>query len=176
MADDIPKRDAQTVTPDWQSTSQRLIEGVVVKKLPCVEDERGELAEIYREDWGVSGAPVTSVHQLTVRPRKIKGWHMHGQNDDRLFVSMGFVRLVLFDSRTDSATTGAVNTFFLSERNRALVVVPRGVFHAIQNVGEVDALLVSLPTALYDYHEPDKYRLPLKNSLIPFDFADLPGW
>lgn len=176
MSNDSPKRDAETVTPDWQPAAQRLIAGVVMKRLPCLEDERGELVEIYRADWSILDAPVTSVHQLTVRPRKIKGWHMHKESDDRLFVSMGFVRIALFDARSDSETMGQVNTFFLSERNRAIVVVPRGVFHAIQNVGEVDALLVSLPTALYCYGHPDKYRLPVKNSLIPFDFDDLPGW
>lgn len=175
MLDDL-KRDVETVTPDWQPASQLLIKGVVVKPLRGLEDERGELVEIYREDWGISDAPVTSVHQLTVRPRKIKGWHMHKESDDRLFVSMGFVRIVLFDSRSHSGTTGLINSFFLSERNRAIVTVPRGVFHAIQNIGEADALLVSLPTTLYNYSAPDKYRLPLDNALIPFNFDDCPGW
>ena len=175
MPDITPRKDRQSVTRDLDSI-QPLLAGVVVKPIKTLEDERGDLVEIYRPDWGIISAPVTSVHQVMIRPKKVKGWSMHKANDDRLFVSMGFVRVALFDGRADSPTHEMLNLFTCSERNRTLIVVPRGVFHAIQNVGEGDAIIISLPTALYDYEDPDKYRLPLKNPLIPFSFDDLPGW
>ena len=175
MSDTTPRKDQQSITRDWEST-QALIAGVVVKPIKTLEDERGDLVEVYRQDWGTTSAPVTSVHQVTIRPRKIKGWSMHLKNDDRLFVSLGFVRVALFDARADSPTRDRLNLLSFSERNRSLIVVPRGVFHAIQNVGQTDAIIISLPTALYDYEDPDKYRLPLNNALIPFSFDDPPGW
>jgi dTDP-4-dehydrorhamnose 3,5-epimerase len=36
--------------------------------------------------------------------------------------------------------------------------------------------MFNLPTWPYDHADPDKYRLPIKNDLIPFDFDDGPGW
>ena len=62
------------------------------------------------------------------------------------------------------------------EHHRGLLVIPAGVYHAAQNVGTVDAYLVNPPTRAYDHADPDKYRLPLKNDLIPFAFEDGLGW
>jgi dTDP-4-dehydrorhamnose 3,5-epimerase len=69
-----------------------------------------------------------------------------------------------------------LNLFTVSERSRALVVIPRGVYHALQNVGETEAMFVNMPTAAYDHANPDKCRLPIRNDLIPLAFEDLPGW
>jgi len=63
----------------------------------------------------------------------------------------------------------------VSERNRALVVFPQGVYHAIQNIGESEATFVNMPTRAYDHADPDKYRLPIRNDLIPYAFDDGPG-
>ncbi len=68
-----------------------------------------------------------------------------------------------------------MNVFTITERNRALVVIPRFVFHARQNVGETEAAFVNMPSRPYDHANPDKYRLPLKNDLIPFSFDDGEG-
>jgi dTDP-4-dehydrorhamnose 3,5-epimerase len=63
-----------------------------------------------------------------------------------------------------------LNVFTLSERNRKLLVIPHGVFHAARNIGETEAVFVNMPNRAYDHADPDKYRLPLKNDYIPFDF------
>jgi dTDP-4-dehydrorhamnose 3,5-epimerase len=86
------------------------------------------------------------------------------------------VRWALYDHRPESPTYKLLNIFTFSERNRALLVIPRGVFHAVQNIGQTEAMVISLPTRLYDHADPDKYRLPIKNDLIPFAFDDGPGW
>jgi dTDP-4-dehydrorhamnose 3,5-epimerase len=54
-----------------------------------------------------------------------------------------------------------------------MFVIPRGVYHACMNVGAVDAIFINFPTNLYNYDSPDKYRLPLKNDIIPYDFSDI---
>jgi len=40
----------------------------------------------------------------------------------------------------------------------------------------VDAYFVNLPTRPYAHDDPDKYRLPPRNDLIPFAFDERPGW
>lgn len=170
-----PLRDAQTVTPDGRVTRD-LLDGVVVRMATTLADERGELCEVYNPAWGLSGEPLVYAYQVVVRPQKIKGWAVHYEQDDRMFVSLGVLKIVLYDGRAGSPTAGHVNELVLGERNRGLVIVPRGVFHAVQNVGTTDAVFINLPTRPYDHAAPDKYRLPPDTDQIPYRFQTRPGW
>jgi dTDP-4-dehydrorhamnose 3,5-epimerase len=169
-----PVQDRQTVTPEGARTAPR-IAGVVVRPAVTHLDERGELCEIYNPAWGVHSEPLVDVYQTMVRPHKVKGWVLHYLQDDRIFVSLGTLRWVLYDARDGSPTRGTIEEIFLSERSRALLVIPRGVYHAVQNVGDHDAYFVNLPTRPYDHASPDKYRLPLDTDLIPFRFEERLG-
>ncbi|MBD0324626.1 MAG: hypothetical protein ICV72_14770 [Aldersonia sp.] len=82
----------------------------------------------------------------------------------------------MFDDRADSPTHRQLDVFTVTERNRALVVIPAGVYYAIHNIGVDDAFFVNMPTEPYNHENPDKYRLPIKNDLIPFAFEDEAGW
>lgn len=175
MSSSGPRKDLATVTPDFTSLSPR-IEGVVIKHVPPVEDERGEICEVYRPSWGVNPDPLVYVYAITIRPGRIKGWVQHRLQEDRIFLLRGTIRFGLFDDRPSSPTYRLLNLFTISERNRGLVIVPRGVFHALQNIGETEAMFVNMPTRAYDHADPDKFRLPIKNDLIPFAFDDPPGW
>jgi len=169
-----PKKDPQTVTPDG-TLLQPLIDGVRVRMATTQVDERGTLSELYNPAWGFEEAPLVYVYQVSLRPKKIKGWVVHRLQDDRLFISQGTLRVVLYDDRADSPTHRMVNELFLSEWNRGLLRIPRGVYHALQNVGDTDALFINMPTRAYNHADPDKYRLPLDNDLIPFKFKDGSG-
>ena len=123
-----------------------MIEGVVIRLAKTLIDERGELCEIYNTAWGIVDAPLVYVYQAVLRPGKIKGWVYHELQTDRLFVSLGFLKIVLFDMRQDSPTSGMINEVHLSERNRGLLIIPSMVAHAVQNIGNTDGL----------YREPPK--------------------
>ena len=166
-----PIKDEPSVTPDGESL-QPLIDGVKVRYQRPIEDARGEITEVYRGSWGLHEAPLVYVYQVSVRPGMIKGWVVHERQDDRLFHILGTTRWVLYDDRDGSPTKGLLNEFVFSEKNRAVMVIPRGVYHAVQNIGTFDAVFVNMPTRPYEHGDPDKFRLPLKNSLIPFSFDD----
>ncbi|PYJ72186.1 MAG: hypothetical protein DME75_05715 [Verrucomicrobia bacterium] len=102
-------------------------------------------------------APIVYVYQFTIRPGKVKGWHIHHLHDDRIFISQGTVKVVLYD-------------------NRPLMVIPAYVFHAHHNVGQTEALFISMPTRIYNHESPDVYRLPLDNNTIPYRFEQRMGW
>lgn len=170
-----PLKDRQTVSPGGEPV-ERLIEGVVVRPARPQVDKRGEVVEIYDPAWGVHPDPLVYVYQISLRPGAIKGWVVHRLQDDRIFLSRGTVRWGLYDDRPDSPTQGRLNLLTISERYRVLMVIPRGVFHAVENVGTDEAVFINLPTAPYNHADPDKHRLPLKNDLIPFAFDDGRGW
>lgn len=165
------KKDRQTVTPDGVSVAP-LIDGVVIQRVPPQEDERGEVVEIWNRTWPGLDFPVVHVYQVSTRPGQVRAWTMHLRQDDRLFVSRGRLRFGLYDDREDSPTRGMLSVFTLSDHQRAMVRIPSGVWHGVQNVGEVDGVFINLPSRPYHYEDPDKFRLPLTNDLIPFDFGD----
>ena len=168
-------QDRQTVTSEGRSVSP-LIEGVVVQSSTTHEDDRGTLCEIIGPHRPPHPAPLVYVYQFTIRPGKIKGWHSHHLHDDRIFISQGHVKVVLYDNRPESPTFGVVNEIFRSEQDRTVMVIPAHVFHAHENIGATDALFISMPTRAYNHSAPDVYRLPLDTDQIPYSFNDRRGW
>jgi dTDP-4-dehydrorhamnose 3,5-epimerase len=84
--------------------------------------------------------------------------------------------VVLFDDRPDSPTYRMVNEIYRHETHRTVMVIPAFVFHAHQNVGDRDALFISMPTRFYDHASPDVYRLPVENDYVPYRFEQRLGW
>lgn len=170
-----PKKDAQTVTPEGKSVKKK-IDGLIIHPLILHEDERGGLMEGYNPAWNINPDPLVYVYQTSIRPGKVKGWVVHKKQEDRIFPCLGTMQWAFYDDRPNSPTYKLLNIFTLSERNRALFITPRGVFHAVKNVGDNEAIFINMPTRPYDHADPDKYRLPLKNDLIPFSFEQSQGW
>jgi len=168
------KRDIQTT--DGQGNLIRdLIDGVKVRAATVIPDQRGTVVEVYNPIWGLHEDPLVYVYRFTVRPGMIKGWAMHRTFDDRYFVSDGHAKIALFDDRSESPTYKKINEVYLTQDNRGVLVIPRGVFHAVQNIGTTDAIFFSMPTEPYNYENPDKYRLPLDTDYIPYNF-EKSGW
>ena len=170
-----PVKEEQTVDSTGEPVG-KLIDGVVVRYARTHPDERGDLCEIYNPAWGLLNAPLVYVYQVTVRPGKVRGWVVHKEQDDRLFVSFGTLKIVLYDSREDSSTYGELNQIYLGDHNRGVVIIPRGVYHAMQNISERLAMFINMPTEPYRHEDPDKYRLSLANDVIPYSFEDRLGW
>jgi dTDP-4-dehydrorhamnose 3,5-epimerase len=164
-----PIKDKQTVSPDGQPLNPQ-IAGVVLDRRVLQEDERGELIEIYNPAWGLSSDPLVYAYMVSIRPGQVKGWVLHKHQDDRLFIVRGVIRIALFDNRTESPTYRMLSVQVISERGRALLIIPKGVYHALKNIGDGDCSFINLPTVPYQHADPDKYRLPLRNDLIPFAF------
>ncbi|HYV38214.1 MAG TPA: dTDP-4-dehydrorhamnose 3,5-epimerase family protein [Gemmataceae bacterium] len=168
-------KDVQTVTTDGRPTA-KLIEGVVIRPAVTHPDDRGSLCEIFNPAWGVHPSPLVYVYQFTIRPGMVKGWHVHHLHDDRIFISQGTVKVVLYDDRPDSPTYQIVNEIYRSDLQRNLMIIPAFVWHAHQNVGSSDALMISMPTRPYNHADPDVYRLPVDNDVIPYKFEKRLGW
>lgn len=171
-----PNKDQQTVTTSGERL-QSYIDGVRLHYVNTQVDERGTLVEIYNPAWNFHEAPLVYVYQMTIRPNHVKGWVVHFEQDDRLFLNQGTVKIVLYDDRPDSSTYQRINEIFMSEYRRGLIIFPKGVYHAIHNIGNEDASLINMPTKPFNHANPDKYRLPLENDVIPYRFdTNKLGW
>lgn len=168
-------QDRQTATPSGEPLIEP-IEGVKIRSATTIADGRGTLCEIFNPAWDFHPAPLAYVYQFTIRPGKIKGWHSHRLHDDRIFISRGTVKVVLYDDRPESSTYKKISEIVRSEHDRTLMVIPAFVFHAHQNIGDEEALFISLPTRAYNHLSPDVYRLPIGTDYIPYQFQAKVGW
>jgi dTDP-4-dehydrorhamnose 3,5-epimerase len=162
-----PTQRAQSVTPEGKYVAPT-IDGVRVRPAITHPDKRGSVCEIISEGW--EDEPIVHVYEITIRPGVVKGWVKHELQDDRLFMAAGSIRLVLYDDREGSPTRGLVTEQCFDEHTRALVRVPAGVWHAVENVGISDLRMINSPTRAYNHESPDKWELPLDTELIPFSF------
>lgn len=148
---------------------QKLIEGVKMKQLKVVADERGRVMEILRNDDELF-EKFGQVYMTTNYPGVIKAWHYHKLQVDNVTCVKGMLKIVLYDNRKDSKTKGLINEFFVGEHNPILVQIPKEVYHGWKNIGSDEAIAVSIPTLPYNYEKPDEYRKAYNDPEIPYDW------
>ena len=125
-----------------------MINGVIIKKIKKNSDERGWLAEFYRQDQ-VACRPAMAYVSLT-KPGVTRGPHEHKfQADGFVFMGPGNFELYLWDRRENSRTNGQYLKIQAGENNPALVIVPPGVVHGYKNISNADGWCINLPDKLY---------------------------
>lgn len=147
-----------------------MIEGVKVRRLRFIPDERGFLMEILRSDWE-EYEKFGQVYVTAAYPGVVKAWHYHKLQTDHFVCLHGMAKVVLYDRRNDSPTYGEVNEFFIGELNPCLIKIPPSVVHGFKGVSQDVALIVNVPTELYNYDDPDEHRLPYDTDEIPYEWA-----
>lgn len=152
----------------------KLIEGVAVKRLKVIPDERGFLMEMLRSDDEIF-KKFGQVYLSVAYPGIVKGWHYHKKQTDNFTVVKGMLKVVLYDQRDASTTKGMLNEFFMGEKNPMLLVVPPMVVHGVKAVGGEAGYLVNCPTEPYNYDEPDEYRIDPHSGEVPYDWGRKDG-
>ncbi|UCD84415.1 MAG: dTDP-4-dehydrorhamnose 3,5-epimerase family protein [Deltaproteobacteria bacterium] len=147
-----------------------MIEGVVVKKLRLIPDERGRLMEILRSD-DEFFVKFGQVYMTSAYPGVVKGWHYHKKQVDNMAVVRGMMKVVLYDNREDSPTFKEVNEFFMGEHNPLLVKIPSLVMHGFKCISEQEAIAVNCPTEVYNYDSPDEFRVDPHDNDIPYSWS-----
>jgi dTDP-4-dehydrorhamnose 3,5-epimerase len=151
-----------------------MIEGVKVKKLKVIPDERGLLMEMMRDD-DEFFQKFGQVYLSVVYPGVVKGWHYHKKQTDHFVFVKGMAKVVLYDTREQSKTKGEVNEFFMGEQNPILLVIPPFVLHGMKGIGVEPAYLVNTPTEHYIYNEPDEFRMDPHSPDVPYDWSRKDG-
>lgn len=151
-----------------------MIEGVVVKKLGAICDERGRLMEVLRSD-DEFYQDFGQLYLTTAYPGVTKAWHYHLKQTDHLCCVSGMLKIVLFDSREKSPTKGEINEFFVGAHNPALILIPPLVYHGFKCISETEAVVLNVPTKVYDRREPDEYRVDPHSGEVPYDWERKDG-
>ena len=146
-----------------------MIQGVEIKKLKVMKDERGKLMEILRSDDKIF-AKFGQVYFTTAYPGTTKAWHYHKKQDDHFCCIAGLMRLALYDARPKSKTYKEVNDFELGLDNPQVVKIPKGVYHGFKCISQEEAIVINVPTYPYNPAKPDEYRIDAFDNAIPYDW------
>lgn len=148
-----------------------MVHGVEIRGLTINADERGHLAEIFRDDWDeYDPQPKMSYYSLTF-PGIVRAWHRHTEGQvDYFTCPNGRIKIGIYDDRDDSPTQGKHTTFVIGEHNQKVVRIPGDCWHGFKAIGPEPALLINFPTELYNYDDPDEERLPYDTDKIPIDW------
>ena len=126
------------------------IKGVIVRKLAKAADSRGWLAELYRNDELDGEFFPTMAYISSTNPGVTRGPHEHREQADFFcFIGPSNFKLRMWDNREDSETFCCVTTIVVGQENPAAVLVPAGVVHAYQNIGETEGIVINCPNKLY---------------------------
>ncbi len=151
-----------------------MIDGVKIKKLKVIPDERGRLMEMLRSDDELF-IKFGQVYMTTAYPGVVKAWHYHKKQVDNFVVVKGMMKVVLCDNRKDSPTHGEVNEFFMGEHNPILLQIPANVYHGFKCISEREAIVINCSTEPYNPNSPDEYRIPPDSKEIPYDWKRKDG-
>ena len=151
-----------------------MIQGVRIKELRVIPDERGRLMEILRED-DDQFQRFGQIYATTTLPGVVKAWHLHRNQTDNICCIHGMIKLALYDDRENSPTRGEINQYYLGVYQPRLVQVPEGVYHGWMCVSPEEAIIINVPTEAYDYDNPDEVRLDPHDNDIPYDWERKDG-
>ena len=126
------------------------IDGVVFRPISPFKDQRGWLAELFREDELPAEQHPVMAYVSETLAGVARGPHEHvDQTDFFAFLGPGEFCLYLWDARPNSPTRGHRMKTVVGESNKQCVVVPPGVIHAYKNVGTTSGWVFNAPNHLY---------------------------
>jgi dTDP-4-dehydrorhamnose 3,5-epimerase len=144
------------------------IQGVSVRQLRRLPDERGMIMHMLRAD-DPHFEQFGEIYFSCVYPGAIKAWHIHRQMTLNYAVPHGMIKLVLYDDRDGSVTRGQLMEIFTGDANYALITIPPMVWNGFKGIGDTMAIVANCATVAHDSEEIDR-RDPLDPS-IPYDWS-----
>lgn len=136
-----------------------MIDGVEVKELKVISDERGRLMEIFRvSEFGMVPHQVymTTAYENVVKDKD--NFHMHKEQTDFFCCIKGKIKLVLVDTREGSRTKGEIDELEIGEDNFSLVKIPKKILHAFKSL-KGESIIINCIDNEYNKEDPDEFRI-----------------
>jgi dTDP-4-dehydrorhamnose 3,5-epimerase len=126
------------------------IKDVLVRDLRQLNDRRGWLVELFRHDELTAEFFPAMAYISSTSPGVTRGPHGHVHQADLFcFLGPSNFKLRMWDNRRESETFGNMMTLVVGADDPKAVLVPKGVVHAYQNIGETDGMVINCPNRLY---------------------------
>jgi dTDP-4-dehydrorhamnose 3,5-epimerase len=109
--------------------------GVTLTSLTTHPDERGELTEIFRNEWHHSPLPLQWIVSRSAA-NTLRGVHVHAHHWDYFCVVAGEIVVGLHDLRPAAPTVGRSAMLRLNGAQLQMLVIPAGVAHGFYSPGD----------------------------------------
>ena len=133
-----------------------MLEGIKVKPIKRLQDERGFFCEVMRTDWmDLFGEDkIAQANHSFTFPNVIRAWHRHLRGQVDYFLALkGTIKICAFDDRT-----AELNEVVSSGSDLQVVRIPGYYWHGFKAVGNEPAMLLYFTTNLYNPADPDEER------------------
>jgi dTDP-4-dehydrorhamnose 3,5-epimerase len=143
-----------------------MLNGIVVKSLKRIPDERGFFTEIFRNDWKdlFEEEEIAQANLSISYPNIVRAWHKHERGQiDYFVVVKGALKICAYDDATQE-----LDEIISTGDNLQVVKIPGHYWHGFKVVGNKRAMLVYLVNRLYDHTNPDELRKSWNDpSIVP---------
>jgi dTDP-4-dehydrorhamnose 3,5-epimerase len=129
-----------------------MINGIKITPLKQIVDERGKIMHMIRNDSKIF-EKFGEIYFSTVNPGFVKAWHLHKENTLNYVCIKGKVKLVLFDDRKDSSTTGQHQELILSPEDYFLVTIPPFIWNGFKGLSDSDSIIANCMTLPHNEKE-----------------------
>lgn len=144
------------------------IDGVVVRPLRRIPDERGTIMHGVRSDNILNN--FGEVYFKKLYAGVINGWHVHQTLILNYICIYGMIKLVLYDMRNNSPTKGKLQEIFFGEDNYCLIHIPPGIANGSKSIWSPYSIMVNIAS---EPHNPNvRYqRIDPHSMEIPYNWA-----
>lgn len=145
-----------------------MIKGVKIKQLKKIYDERGAVFHMLRHD-DPDFIQFGEIYFSMIYPNVIKGWHLHTKMTLNYAVISGMIKLVLYDGRLKSSTSGEIMEIYTGDENYLLITIPPGIWNGFKGIGVKPAIVANCATTPHDPKEIKRMD-PIKNNIIKYNW------
>ena len=137
------------------TSSDRLIEGVIITELRQISDDRGAVLHMLRSD-APGFTKFGECYFSEVFPRSVKAWKRHRTQVQNLAVPVGRIRIVIYDDREESPTRGSLQELELGRPDAYfLLQIGPGLWYGFSCISSTAALIANCADLPHDPTESE---------------------
>ena len=149
-------------------TNSDEIEGVIIQPLRQIADNRGSILHMLRRDSELF-KQFGEVYFSEIHPGAIKAWKRHKGQTQNITVPIQRIRLVIYDPRLNSGTTGNIIEYELGRPNNyKLIQIPPMLWYGFQALDNQTALIANCADRPHDPREGES--LSSESDQIPYQW------
>ena len=143
-----------------------MLQGIRIRPIKRISDERGFFTEVMRKDWKdlFADDTIAQANLSLTYPNIIRAWHRHLKGQTDYFLALkGLIKICAFDEKTEE-----INEIISSALDLQVVRIPGHYWHGFKALGDEPTMLIYFTTNSYDPAHPDEERRPWNDQkLVP---------
>ena len=118
------------------------IKDVVITELNIIEDNRGKVMHMMRNDSKIF-KNFGEIYFSTIYKDAIKAWHLHEEATLNYVCIKGRVKLVLYDDRLDSKTNSIYEEVILTPKKYFLITIPPKIWNGFKGLDDGESIIAN---------------------------------